>query len=1276
MSEVCPNRSFRSLRGPKPGSALLITLLVMALMTIIVVAFLGTMNWEVQSSRRGYEYQRARAMTIYGTSSAIAQIRAALGQWDAPYGDSDMGYNGFVGASPAAPPTNFWSVSPGIISIWSYTSSTPVTNYPLFSYTTNSPALANLNAADENGAYPILGNSTPLNVDWVNVLNNPTNTASATNQIVGRYAFWVDDENSKININTADGTQKGVLAGSLGAGTPSEVSLQELSSGGSPLSTSAASNIVTIARTVGFNSPREILRAAGTTPDLYTNNVFNLTTFSRSPDFNIFGQPKMPLIPTMEGSYYSMYPSSTAPGLWNLATLQPLRELFPSQAGGNSPNVAGVLPALSMVDKYSAMNAATGQTTTTTHANVKWPLPFGQQDPMGSTFSISSPGDDDNPWNNGLVIANYLSGTNADGVQIKWPPFPGTTYTGTGPSSYLGKYTPRQIDSITLQILTLVGKDFSPDAGRSDSYHTQSGDFAIRGWLSGELVNGVGRNPKLDKVLMAFTTQAGTPPASNPPTAGIPPKVNAQLYLELWFPSSFEGVSFFHNSIVYGGWQIGNGFQKGLINSQDMGALIWPAAPPATSGGTNNFLAVPAALPKDVANGGTFPPDGSQQSASYWGNNLLQAQIVKRVGTTVVNLSNAGVDWNGNNPNYPDQDQGLAALYHPWNTNASGQYVGTGPNGGALLAPIFQMYPGVEPGPGLHNSYAPLNDWSPGQYRCIANEASGFYSTMSTNAMTTNALDTTFQISGGIQYLQENAVNRGNQEMGAVPLDAMRGSVWNKNPQIPNEQNDASQTGEAFVYVPSTLSASPYTNVMSAVIPINASVPVPPTGSLAESPTVYVYDYVSDPLVNKFPADWSTSSTPPPTMQYQNATTANPSDESVCAIYPESSQTQAGLSDPMSFWLPAIDNSVEAGTSTIDLPQMPRTARFPSIGYLQYIRTGMMPDDETVPYVQQHGTPYRLLNFAPSTSTTQSITHPSGTFSYPDWAMLDLFYMPSSLLSFGSPYETYAGTNYSTVVIAGTPSLYSTQVAYSKTNVVNNMFLYGTYGGATSGRINPNGSVIYTTNVNVPTPGITRTVPLQALLHGLVVNQTQTGNYVTSLTANDFSAPQLTAGTAVDETNVATQISNYLTTNTYGPGGGPAPFRMPGEICNVPAIASSVASNNAYRNDLVRQIIGNMTTQSNTFSIWVEGEAITKTIGNTNYGQYESGDQITSTVRYHYIVERDLNPGTDGVYGNSASPGNDQTVETLDDPATVGTSGVNPTNPNYVYRIIYAEEIR
>jgi hypothetical protein len=285
----------------------------------------------------------------------------------------------------------------------------------------------------------------------------------------------------------------------------------------------------------------------------------------------------------------------------------------------------------------------------------------------------------------------------------------------------------------------------------------------------------------------------------------------------------------------------------------------------------------------------------------------------------------------------------------------------------------------------------------------------------------------------------------------------------------------------------------------------------------------------------------------------------------------------------------------------------------PNIGYLQYVRTGIIPDNESAPYETQHGTPFRLLNYAPSQNQT----------NYPDWALLDLLYVPSTLIPYGSRYNP------------------STNLPMNN-NASTNLAFFGTYGGATAGRINPNGSVIYTTNVNTPQANVSRTLPLQAVLSGVTAN-----------------------GANVPADTVAGAIEAYIRAN--------GPLRMPAQICNVPTIATWAAPINPTRNDLVRQIVGNLTTQDNVFSVWTVGQTIRKKPGNSQFDDFQAGDNILAEVRLHFIIERYLDPGADGVYGNSDDPGEDSVIGSYDDPMD---SSNHPLQPRYLYRVVASEEVR
>ena len=188
---------------------------------------------------------------------------------------------------------------------------------------------------------------------------------------------------------------------------------------------------------------------------------------------------------------------------------------------------------------------------------------------------------------------------------------------------------------------------------------------------------------------------------------------------------------------------------------------------------------------------------------------------------------------------------------------------------------------------------------------------------------------------------------------------------------------------------------------------------------------------------------------------------------------------------------------------------------------------------------------------------------------------------------------------------------------------------------------------------------------MQAVFYGVKVNQKLTGS--SGLNAS------FQGGEDVNASSVAQAVADYIRSN--------GPLRMPAEICNITAIASHVAPENptGTRNDLVRQVVGNLTTQGNVFSVWAVGQVVQKKQGSTNYGEFQSGDNVLAEVRLRFVVERFLDPGADGIYGNSAEPGTDNVVGSFDDPGKRedATYDINhPFQPRYLYRVISSEEIR
>ncbi len=1226
---------------------MLITLLMLSLITIIAVAFLGTMSWETSSARRNYENQKAQALATLGMNTAVARLRLALDTWDNPY--SNFATN---------PPAFYWSMSPGLITHWSYTSTTG-TPYALFS--TGSTNLVNLNAPMGDGTCPIAGGASAPNISvyWANVLRDPSSsTASAANPIVGRYAFWIDDENAKININTADGTMK-YTTNSLGLGSPSEVSLEALQQGGNPLPTATATNIVYLARTTGLNSPREILRATGTTPDLYTNNVFNLTAYGRSPDLNIFGQPKMALMPILGGSLNTSTDMST-----NGITFQAPREIYPTPSQLPSYGVTNPVNWVAQPNQWYPTIAPAGTRTA-------WPLAF-----RGITGALNSgnynlglsPGGANAEytrtnycWINGLMLANYLAGTNSAGRAITWPPFPGTAAPSSG---FAGKYSNRQIDSVVAQIVGLGAKAISPDRTstddvRSDVANSLQGRSTTTppvffGWLSHQWVSGMGRSPKVNAIELAFTTYGSVTHPS--PGTNSPPCAQVNIFQEWWMPANYLGGSNTMSTVALnGGINIGPGVNRGYLNAGDLTANISPfAGNPNPGSATNfpNYFWPPAPLPK--------LPDSAGSTSNYWGNQLL--------------ANNQGLDFQGIPSNRQDPDQVLARTYHPYAvTNTPGFLMGVNPQvgaGGIIFSSPLAVYALQSPSPSTVTpklqSTAPNGDWAPGELRKTASN----FGNITLLKMQMAAAGSNLTIQGGIQVRAE-IMNTLVSDVDPTPLESTRGFVSSgtSTELYDNEAWTALANINGFNSMPgSTAGATVRDRNIASVIPTPFTMPVPinhlesdPSAQLAN--TEYILATVDDPLVNKFPGDWSvtTSSSPITIPPYwgnidlagipSRIFTTNSATEYSSGFHSalnRGTATASVVPDPDSYWMPQQDVPVTTLANVPAQTLIPRSARFPNIGYLQYLRTGIIPDDESLPYSPtgltrsqyQHGTPFRLLSYAPSTESANQQTTKTGSAPYPDWALLDLLYVPSTLAPFRGPYGYY--------------DIVGTLQGFGNPGV---LAAFSTGGGSTPGRINPNGSVIYTTNTTIPQPNVSRTMPLQAVLQGVMVNQT---NNVSASPTAGYSG-----GSAVAAATISQAIASYLSSN--------GPLRMPAELCNVPEIAALRPGVNATRNDLIRQIVGVLTTQSNTFSVWVAGQSISKARLNTGYGVYEVGDQITATVRYHFILERYLDPGADGVYGNSIASGLDGVVGTYDD-------SVDPVNhpflPRYLYRTISAEEIR
>lgn len=1100
----------RSLISSRQGMALVLILGVIVLLTIMAVGLTTIMRTERAVARNNLDSVQARAFAEMAVDNATGLIRSAIDSGSA---------NG-----------KFWASQGGRITVFNADGSVDNdASRELYSKSSASGGTVNLNQTSFSGHSPIssvvgTGSAPALNVEWINVLDNPTSSANADNKVVGRYAFWVDDETSKLNANTADGGGK-YSAAWYGGGQPTNVSLQALTSGGSGIGPDVATSVAqgtgmrysgsSIARPL--NSSQEV-DGLSRTAGLFEENNFSLTHYNSAPELNIFGEPRIYLTTTF---------SSTTGGVQRVTNAMLGEYKYNGTSEPGAPSDPEGLPQKSIypTDRQLPALAETGNSL---------PQTFEYDRSMNQQIFSNTSRDYDMGWR----IANYLKGKNSRGEAIQWPVFPGSATTG-----FADKYTDRQIDSITLQILSLMKRGVLTDHFRAGGIPYVMG----RGWLSGKPVKGISRAPKVNEVVMIFTAAAGTEVDEDGVSYDVA-KLSMEIYVEWYLPKDLEGYPLASPYDAGGSalWRYGFDQNRNYLNCMDA-PVYRDGKPISYAAGTTE------AVPETWVN----RPIAAAPLGGFWMDNLIR----------VYDQDNqpAGVDFFGHPRNFPDPDQVKAELYHPWTkrTNATSgttTYHGAGPNAGSP-SPAFRM------NPALALSSA---GWNPGEYRGTAN-----YNFNRSVYFPTRPNVTELRLEGGLAIWVKIGGSDSNPDEGynldPVPLDSIRGQRY---------------TGENASSIRSEL--------LQAVIPLPANLAIPVPGR------VTVHAEVADPWVNSMPGDWITSISPAGiTMQYPAGTSP--------VAYTTGRNNAASVSrggDPKAIWMPK---------QSVDIP---KSQRFPSSGYLQYIRTGMMPDPAVDGYAlgQQHGTPFRMLNFSPSTSASQQT---QGGSSYPDWAMLDLFTVPALLQPTAKPAPPY---------------------------------LELTSGGATAGRVNPNPPIL-------PSGAISRLLPMEAIMKGDEVYVAESDN---------------PSSEAVDEKAVSSAIETYLK-------GLNRPLMMPAEICNVPEVAQyvyqGVDADSRSRNDLVRQMVGNLTTRSNTFTVWAVGQTVKKKPGNIQYDTVESSDIITGESRMQFLIERYLDLGSDGVPGNSANPGPDGVVGTPDDPVDAQYHPAMTYPLPYKYRVISARQI-
>jgi hypothetical protein len=257
---------------------LIITLGFIVLITVVVIGFLASMRIERISSRSHLNGIRADVFAQEGVDTVVARLYSATSK-------TNVGWVSEAGMIFCH--TNGSAVVPAGLAL--YSGST--TN-------TTSDVAVDLNPVSLETNQTLVTGSTstqPLYVSWIYQRQDGTTSTNvpsydAANPVVGRYAFWTDDESSKLNVNTA-----GLRNNTNALSDPSSVNLNALIPDPYDVSTNDISSITSFTATNNFNSASELVRASPTLDALYASQKFSLTHYNHSPELNMFGQPRIML---------------------------------------------------------------------------------------------------------------------------------------------------------------------------------------------------------------------------------------------------------------------------------------------------------------------------------------------------------------------------------------------------------------------------------------------------------------------------------------------------------------------------------------------------------------------------------------------------------------------------------------------------------------------------------------------------------------------------------------------------------------------------------------------------------------------------------------------------------------------------------------------------------------------------------------------------------------------------------------------------------------------
>ena len=318
----------RKRRSRPCGSSLVITLAFLVILTILVVGINEITRMDRNSSSLYVERTSAALFSQNAIESVIAKLQQATADvnrhWLSQPGQIVVGAEQDDGSlangdsrkilTGAKTPDQAPGATDARI-IWLHSGVATQTSYPGREFL-NPP---NLNVAtfqdpstllitDRPGTEPELKPKMIVRWNYIRKdgtldTNEPPDLTNQTNPIVGRYAYWADDESSKINYNLAwkRDYSAGTVSGALPVGHPSRISLAALDTFSSQPSLAdklhaflTTDNYTTIANHL-FNSPADARQVGADVAAALKANKFEVTHYNHDPDTTFFNEQRIVL---------------------------------------------------------------------------------------------------------------------------------------------------------------------------------------------------------------------------------------------------------------------------------------------------------------------------------------------------------------------------------------------------------------------------------------------------------------------------------------------------------------------------------------------------------------------------------------------------------------------------------------------------------------------------------------------------------------------------------------------------------------------------------------------------------------------------------------------------------------------------------------------------------------------------------------------------------------------------------------------------------------------